>query len=55
MKNLPSFAASLCALALAPLASAQVLMIDFGPTAAAGAYRTASPYHSVASVSPGSS
>lgn len=30
-------------------------MIDFGPTAPAGAYRTASPYHSGATSSPGSS
>lgn len=36
-----------CALALSVSVSAQVLMLDFGPTPAAGASLTSSPYHSV--------
>lgn len=47
MKLSPLVAGCACALALTSFASAQVLMLDFGPTAATGANLTNSPYHTV--------
>jgi hypothetical protein len=44
----------LCALALSLSASAQVLMLDFGPTTVSGGSLTSSPYHSVPGSSAGS-
>lgn len=45
---------SACALTFTAPATAQVLMLDFGPTTASGASLTSSPYHSVPGSSAGS-
>ena len=47
MKITTFLKSSACALALIAPASAQVLMLDFGPTTVTGANQTNSPYHTV--------
>lgn len=45
MKPIPTLIGSACAFAMAASASAQVLMLDFGPTTSTGTDRLVSPYH----------